>query len=77
MTVRGGGIPIETMANNAVRQNGSAASELAADAYPCIMLWVFGPPHTSPPPAPPTRRNETVLTWHRDVGTEVALPLVR
>ena len=20
--------------------------ELAADAYPCIMVWVFGPPHT-------------------------------
>jgi hypothetical protein len=27
-------------------QNGSAAPELAADAYPCIMVWVFGPPHT-------------------------------
>ena len=31
---------------NAVSQNGSAASELAADAYPCIMVWVSGPPHT-------------------------------
>src|SRR5262245_40703758 len=25
---------------------GGLASELAADAYPCIMVWVFGPPHT-------------------------------
>src|SRR5215813_15163317 len=31
---------------NAVGKNGSAASELAADAYPCIMVWVFRPPHT-------------------------------
>src|SRR5215471_12586171 len=46
MTVRGGGLPLRTMASNAVAQNGSAASELAADAYPCIMVWVFGPPHT-------------------------------
>jgi len=29
-----------------VGKNGSAVSELAADAYPCIMVWVFGPPHT-------------------------------
>jgi hypothetical protein len=27
-------------------KNGSAASELAADAHHCIMVWVFGPPHT-------------------------------
>src|SRR5262249_60325212 len=47
MTVRGGGVPVRCMASNAVPQNGSAASELAADAYPCIMVWVFGPPHTS------------------------------
>ena len=46
MTVRAGGVPIDSMANNAVRHNGSAASELAADAYPCIMVWVFDPPHT-------------------------------
>jgi len=46
MTVRGGGVPVRCMASNAVPQNGSAASELAADAYPCIMVWVFGPPHT-------------------------------
>ena len=43
MTVRGGGVPVRCMASNAVPQNGSAASELAADAYPCIMVWVFGP----------------------------------
>src|SRR5215831_5604425 len=46
MTVRGGGVPVRCMASNAVPQNGSAASELAADAYPCIMVWVFVPPHT-------------------------------
>src|SRR5262245_56079500 len=46
MTVRGGGVPVRCMASNAVPQNGSAASELAADAYPCIMVWVLGPPHT-------------------------------
>jgi hypothetical protein len=46
MTVRGGGVPRHAMASNAGIQNGSAASELAADAYPCIMVWVFGPPHT-------------------------------
>jgi hypothetical protein len=46
MTVRGGGVPPVSMAVNAAVQNGSAASELAADAHPCIMVWVFGPPHT-------------------------------
>src|SRR5215831_20231843 len=46
MTVRGGGVPKLPMAIHAVTQNGSAASELAADAYPCIMVWAFGPPHT-------------------------------
>src|SRR5262245_31643109 len=40
MTVRGGGVPVSSMA---VNQKGSAASELAADAYPCIMVWVFRP----------------------------------
>src|SRR5215813_2307550 len=38
--------PARPLGFNAVPQNGSAASELAADAYPCIMVWVFGPPHT-------------------------------
>jgi hypothetical protein len=28
---------------HAVRQNGSAASELAADAHYCIMVWVSVP----------------------------------
>src|SRR5215813_14316126 len=38
--------PARPLGFNAVGKNGSAASELAADAYPCIMVWVFGPPHT-------------------------------
>jgi hypothetical protein len=46
MTVRGGGVPLNPHGVNAEKKNGSAASELAADAYPCIMVWVFGPPHT-------------------------------
>src|SRR5215813_9894311 len=37
--------PARPLGFNAVGKNGSAASELAADAYPCIMVWVFGPPH--------------------------------
>jgi hypothetical protein len=46
MTVRGGGVPLTPHGSNAGKKNGSAASELAADAYPCIMVWVFDPPHT-------------------------------
>ena len=41
-------------------KNGSAASELAADAYPCIMVWVFGPPHTR--------------MWHDATCTNLQLP---
>jgi hypothetical protein len=52
---------MDSMANNAVHQNGSAASELAADAYHCIMVWAFGPAEykdvaqilCAPPPAAP------------------------
>lgn len=43
MTVRGGGVPPKTTAFDAVVQNGSAASELAADAHYCIMVWVSVP----------------------------------
>src|SRR5215468_6981642 len=46
MTVRGGGVPLTPHGSTAGKKNGSAASELAADAYPCIMVSVFGPPHT-------------------------------
>jgi len=46
MTVRGGGVPLTPHGSTAGKKNGSAASELAADAYPCIMVWVFDPPHT-------------------------------
>jgi hypothetical protein len=43
MTVRGGGVPLSPHGFNAVKKNGSAASELAADAYHCIMVRVFAP----------------------------------
>jgi hypothetical protein len=38
--------PARNHGSHAVVKNGSAASELAADAYHCIMVWAFGPPHT-------------------------------
>ena len=60
MTVRGGGVPLTPHGSNAGKKNGSAASELAADAYPCIMVWVFGPPHTS--------------MWHEASCTDAQLP---
>jgi hypothetical protein len=46
MTVRGGGVPIAPLGFHAEKKNGSAASELAADAHECIMVRVLDPPDT-------------------------------
>src|SRR5262249_56843983 len=41
-----GGAPRPPMGPVAGKKKGSAASGFAADAFPCIMVWVFDPPHT-------------------------------
>ncbi len=43
MTVRGGGVPMCFLGLHAEGENGSAASELPADAHDCIMVRVIGP----------------------------------
>jgi hypothetical protein len=46
MTVRGGGVPAETMALVPFVRMGPPPRSFAADAHHCIMVRVSGPPNT-------------------------------
>src|SRR6516165_7738565 len=60
MTVRGGGVPYSTMALMPSHRMGPPPRSSAADAHHCIMVWVFGPPHTR--------------MWHDHSCTQPQLP---
>src|SRR5215471_18639407 len=60
MTVRGGGVPAKTTALMPLCRMGPPPRSSAADAHHCIMVWVFGPPHTR--------------MWHDHSCTQPQLP---